>query len=142
MEYLIGSLLTACVFTASYFAFGKAKNDTKKIRLFRSQSTLYDLMGPVSIVSSFFQDPVPMPATQSTDHLQKTTVRILFTEDKAYWISNNCFYEAPIVDGEVDQDSKQPVDTMDLDPVQLEEIVFIVDKLTEGSNNEGNGTGF
>lgn len=141
MEYLIGSVTTLAACFSVYYAIQKANKKVSRVRGFRTQSTLYELMAPVYAISAFFEAPPPLPKSQSTEHRDKNTIRILFTEDKAYWISDNCFYEAPIVDGEVDQDSKQPVDIMALDNVQLEEMYFIVDKLTEGGSDEGNGTG-
>lgn len=142
MEYLIGSVTTLAICLSVYYFAVKAKKEVSTIRLFRTQSTFYELLGPVFAISSFFYDNQSMPETQATRYVEKNTTKVLFTESKAYWISNNCFYQADIIDGEVDQNEATPVDIMALDDVQLKEMSFIVEKLTEGSNNEGNGTGF
>lgn len=141
MEYLIGSMVTLVISLSVYHFTNKARQDVSHVRLFRTQSTFYELLGPVFAISSFFHEGNKMPETQATRYTEKNTTRVVFTENKAYWISNNCFYQADIVDGEVVESEATPVDIMALDDVQLKEMSFIVEKLTEGSNNEGNGTG-
>jgi hypothetical protein len=49
-----------------------------------------------------------------------------------YWIVNNTFYVADIVDGNVEENTTRLVDTMTMDKVQLDKIMFIVEKLREG----------
>ena len=62
-------------------------------------------------------------------------VRIIMVGSRAYWISENQVLEAPVTpEGFVDQTMATPIDTMGMDKVELEEIAFIVEKLTEGKN--------
>jgi len=42
---------------------------------------------------------------------------------------------ADIVDGQVDKSNSQEVDTMSMDKVQLDEMMFIVEKLREGEDD-------
>ncbi len=72
------------------------------------------------------------PKTQSTDYIARTNVRAIVVEDQIYWISDNAFYTANMVDGNVEENSTRLVDTMTMDKVQLEKMIFIVDKLREG----------
>ena len=58
------------------------------------------------------------------------------TDDRAYWIKDNTFYEANLVDGEVDKNTTKVVDTMTMDKVELDKMAFIVQKLTEGTRND------
>jgi hypothetical protein len=67
---------------------------------------------------------------------QKNQQRMIFTEDKAYWIKDNAFYEAKVVDGEIDKENAKVVDTMAMDKVELDKMIFIVEKLTEGIKND------
>jgi hypothetical protein len=59
-------------------------------------------------------------------------VRAIAVEDQIYWIADNAFYTANIVDGDIEENSTRLVDTMAMDKVQLEKMMFIVDKLREG----------
>jgi len=72
------------------------------------------------------------PKTQSTDYVARTSVRAIVIEDQIYWISDNAFYTANMVDGNIEENSTRLVDTMTMDKVQLEKMIFIVDKLREG----------
>ena len=72
------------------------------------------------------------PKTQSTDYISKNSVRAIVVDDNMYWIVNNTFYVADIVDGNVEENTTRLVDTMTMDKVQLDKIMFIVEKLREG----------
>lgn len=73
----------------------------------------------------------PTIKTQSLDHYNKTSVKVIISNDQAYWIRDGQFFVADIIDGIIDQDSTKIVDTMSMDKIQLEHITFIVEKLTE-----------
>lgn len=79
--------------------------------------------------------------TQSTEYDLKNKIRVVFTDNKAYWIKNNTFYQADLVNGEVDDSTTKVVDTMTMDKVELDKMIFIVQKLTEGIQNDGSGSG-
>jgi hypothetical protein len=79
--------------------------------------------------------------TQSKNHSKNNTMRVLFVSDKAYWIKDNGFYTADVIDGMVDEESTTMVDIMTMSGVQLKEMSFIVDKLTEGIDDENRYSG-
>jgi hypothetical protein len=79
----------------------------------------------------------PPIATQSRKILEKSQIRIIFSDNRAYWIKNNMFLQADLVDGEVDDSTTKVVDTMTMDKVELDKMIFIVQKLTEGIANDG-----
>ena len=68
-------------------------------------------------------------------------MRVMFLEDKAYWIKDNAFFTANVFDGIIDEESTSRVDIMGMDDVQLKEMSFIVDKLTEGIDDENRYSG-
>lgn len=81
--------------------------------------------------------PPHQKRTQSFVHLQKSQIKVLFTEKYAYWISNNSVYRANLNEnGLIIQESSQVLDMMGMDKVQLDEMMFIVEKLTEGKNSD------
>lgn len=60
-------------------------------------------------------------------------MRFLLLNGKAYWITDNAVFVADVDDQGIIEESKKVVDTMAMDDVQLKEIEFIVNKLTEGN---------
>lgn len=79
---------------------------------------------------SLFQKP-KLAETQMSKHNKQTEVRVLFLENKAYWIANNSFYSADLEDGTVNQNTAKVVDIMAMDKVELDKMSFIVEMLTE-----------
>jgi hypothetical protein len=78
--------------------------------------------------------------TQSKNHYDKTNVKVIILDNQAYWIKDNIFYKAPIVDQSIDKDSAEQVDTISMDKVQLDKMLFIMDKLREGINDDSRGS--
>lgn len=79
--------------------------------------------------------------TQATDFYDRSAVRVVITEDRAYWIQDNKLVEAEIVDGQMLPETTKVVDTMGIDSVELKKITGIVEKLTERVGNEGRNPG-
>lgn len=90
------------------------------------------MMAPVTINIM----PLKDLKTQATEHYDSRQVRVLMTETNAYWIANNALYTAEIIDGSVVESSTKKVDMMGMSKVELEEMIFIVEKLTEGKSND------
>lgn len=132
LEYLIGSSVTIIVLAFSLFLMRLSNKYKYPIKVSASQSRTHQLMAPVTINVYPEKDLV----TQSTNHYDRNQVRVLMTENHAYWIANNALQVADIVDGIVQEDSAKKVDMMGMDKVELEEMIFIVEKLTEGKSND------
>ena len=79
--------------------------------------------------------------TQAFKHNDKQTIRVVIHDNTAYWMQNNQFLSANVVDGMVDQETAKPVDTMSMSEVELDKISFIVEKLTEGQKNDRGNSG-
>lgn len=59
-------------------------------------------------------------------------INVAIIEDKAYWIYNNTFYEADIVNNIIDKETSRPVDAINMNLYELNKMLFIVDHLNEG----------
>lgn len=59
-------------------------------------------------------------------------ISVAFMEDKAYWVVNNTFYQADIVNGEIDKESSRPVDASNMSYRDMTKMLFILDHLNEG----------
>ena len=67
-------------------------------------------------------------------------LKVLFFEKDAYWIKENALFIAEQEDGIVKEDTARRVDTMGMNRVQLEKVMYIVDILNEGNQNDSGYT--
>lgn len=137
MDYIIGSIVTMATIALLWWV-NKIINDRKTtIRFFYTQSNVYERIKP-----SIPYMPPKVLETQATKYYDSLSVKILFTENQAYWIRDNVFYVADMnEDGFIDYPTTKPVDTMGMDKVELDRMSFIVDKLTEGKQNDRGDSG-
>jgi hypothetical protein len=56
-------------------------------------------------------------------------VTIAIVEEKAYWVLNNIFYEADIVNNEVDRDTSRPIDAFKMSNGDVTKMLYILDNL-------------
>lgn len=134
MEYLIGALSSMVLTTAVFYFIARIRQENPSIRIKASQSRTHRLYPPI------FNIPNTNFNTQSFVHRDSTSTRILFTEGNAYWIKENQLYVGDVENGLIVENSEKPVDIMGMDKVQLDEMMFIVDKLTEGKNIDNRGS--
>jgi hypothetical protein len=140
MEFILGILFA---FATIFFVRKVVLSDSVVANLavqkiVYRQTYIYELTAP------FLQNysaKISMPKTQSFEHEAKNKLRIFIADDKAYWIKNNAFYEANFVDGMVDESTTKVVDTIGMNKVELDKMIFIVQQLTEGMTNDGGNTG-
>ena len=59
-------------------------------------------------------------------------ISVAYLEDKAYWVINNTFYQADIIDGQIDRESSRPIDPFQMSSKDVMKMLFILDNLTEG----------
>ena len=132
MEFLLGTITTTLVlFIFIVFLINK-RNKREPFFLIRySQSHIHRILSPllpqVDQISK-----ISNKNSQSSKHLKNTNVRVLIVEGKAYWTKNNVFYVSSIVDGDIDKDNAQVVDTMGMNKVELDKMLFIIDQLRKG----------
>ena len=79
--------------------------------------------------------------SQSKVHYDKNNIKVIIFDNSAYWIKDNIFYKAPLVNELIDKDAAEQVDTIHMDKVQLDKMLFIMDKLREGINDDSRGSG-
>lgn len=78
--------------------------------------------------------------TQAKKRMDQNTIHVLVNSENAYWVHKNVFYEADVLDGEVDRSTTRPVDVNNLSKEDLSKMLKILDYLNKGKNNEGRGT--
>lgn len=68
--------------------------------------------------------------SQSKNLQKQKTVRVIYAPDnKAYWVSENVFYCAELIDGEFNPEDAKPIDTHSLSNQEIEKLLFILDNL-------------
>lgn len=139
MEYLIGSLATFIILIGLYLVINKVVNDYTHVKIRHSQSRTH------SIIAPFLQNinmPINQRETQSTRHDQKNDIKVVLIDGSAYWIKDNNFYTAYIdMHGTIDTDTTRLVDIMSLSSVELDKMLFIMDKLREGLTDDSGSAG-
>jgi hypothetical protein len=137
VEYFLGSLVTLI----SIVMFNKFTNKITQsgipIPKF-SQSTR------VALFKSYLEEviaPKPQTKNQSTNHLKKNSKKAYFLEKDVYWIEDGFLQTAKIFNNQIDETTKKKVDTHSLSKVELDKMIYIVDKLTEGNKDDSGNSG-
>jgi len=138
MKYFLGSISTLIViFVVTKFFYSSIDLKTNKTIRY-SQTHIYELIKPLVMTKEINK---VVKNSQSKVYNEKTNIRVIIMEDTAYWIKDNIFYMANMIDGFVDKDTTRTVDTMSMDKVQLDKMLFIMDRLREGKRDDSSGTG-
>ena len=67
---------------------------------------------------------------QSKKHRGNAAIKVIQAPDnKAYWVENNTFYSAELVNGQFDPSSGKPVDTNNMSKKEIDKLLFILDNL-------------
>ena len=71
--------------------------------------------------------------SQSRKHDKEKSIRVIYTPDqKAYWVVQNTFYCADLINGQLDPSTGKPVETDGLSKKDIEKLLFILDNLKNG----------
>jgi hypothetical protein len=136
VEYFVGAAITLLVVVVANRYINNKTTNAESSEITYSQSHIYELIRPfLSYVA-----PPSIGVTQSTKFMNKIYLKIMVVKDKAYWIKDNTFYVAEVVDGEVKRENARAVDTMAMSKVELDEMLFIIEKLRE-EDNDSRGSG-
>jgi hypothetical protein len=138
MDYLLGFLVAIGMFLFFRLIAPKmiSKDLGNKIRY--SQTHIHEIIKD-NIPESMFSN-VKKP-TQSSHREKSMNIKVLFIDKEAYWIKENALFIADQEDGIVKEETARRVDTMGMNGVQLEKVMYIVDILNEGNENDRGYTG-
>lgn len=139
MEYIIG-FLSAFVFVyllvQIQYKYDVLKEGLKFVK--SSQSTRHILF---DYPKSLTLKPMKKKDSQSFRHDKNVNIKVIIMDNQAYWIKDNIFYTADIRHGNVDKETTRKVDTMTMNKVQLDKMIFIIDKLREEAFDDRWGAG-
>ena len=135
MNYFLGSLFTLIILYVLNKQINKPTN-SQQINLRISQAHSYELVKN-SYLKEITKEPIK---TQSTNHTMKNLIKVFFVGDSAYWIKNNAVYFAETIDGNFDINNAKKLDMHTLNDVELKKMMFIIEKLTEGDENDSSNS--
>ena len=141
MKYFIGGFVTfISLLIINRLSILILKNINKKnTNIFYRQSHIHKMISNFIIQEK--QNKVS-PLTQSIKRNRENTIKVIIIDDAAYWIKDNTFYTAVVDEyGVVDKETTRIVDTMTMNSVELDKMLFIMDKLREGLDNDSGSTG-
>lgn len=141
MEYFIGSFVTLLVITVAFKLLPYLDIRYKPKTLFVTQSKSFEMISPFMLNWPQGPQHEDQKETQSRKHIASYGVRIVFYNDNAYWLYDNVFYTAKVINGSVDHETAKVVDTMSMSNVELKELAYIVERLTEGKGNDSSNSG-
>lgn len=136
MEYFIVALLTIL----SSFVILKIVKRNEKIFIGRPiyrQSDMHNLMKNFFSRSVFVNNK----SSQMDKRVEQNSVKIVATEDKAYWVVDNVFYVADLINDVPDMSTARPVDTSNMSKSDIDKMLFILDNLDRGNKDERGSTG-
>jgi hypothetical protein len=137
MEYILIVGLTSI---ASWFILRVIRKNARKgfSKTLYSQSDIHDLL------KYFFSLNInnnEKPPSQLTKRKEKDMIKVIVMGNLAYWVSENIFYVAEAVDGEVVPETAEPVDTNSMSRRDLDKMLFILDSLKNGKKNDSSSAG-
>lgn len=83
----------------------------------------------------------PEVVSQSRKHVEKSMIRIIIIDGKAYWVVDNIFYTANTVHGDVIPETAQPVDTANMSKEDIDKMLYILDNLDKGYKDDSGSSG-
>ena len=106
--------------------------------------TLYRQSDIHKLLKYFFSIRLPNnegPSSQLTKRKEKNMTKVIFVDNQAYWVSENTFFVAESINGEIQSQTARPVNTNGLSKIDLNKILFILDSLKNGSKNDSGSSG-
>ena len=97
------------------------------------QSHIHEIISPLVPDIQNYKKVVPR---QSTNQEEKTNIKVVIFDNKAYFVKDGTFYCAEMHGTEIDGANATLVDTMGMDKVQLDKMLFIMDQLRDGKKND------
>lgn len=137
MEYFVGSISTLIIIFCVIRLLPYSHYQKEKSPFRYSQSHIHEIISPLLPDALFNKNII----RQSSKHEERTNIKVIIIDGYAYWVKDNLFYMADMDGDGVDSETTRLVDTIHMDKVQLDKMLFIMDKLRDGKNDDSSGTG-
>lgn len=128
----------ALAFVFTILKFNKRYRRKSFNQLEYSQSSIHNMIKDF-IPKRLFEKPEVI--SQSKKHTEKHMVRIIVLDSNAYWVKDNIFYTAQTKNGNIIDETVKPVDIENMPKKELDKMLFILDNLGRGKNNDSSSSG-
>jgi hypothetical protein len=133
MEYFLGSAITMLAMFITTRLISSRSFKVKDNPFRYSQSHIHTLIIPlIPELKNYKKKPI----TQSSKHEDRTNIKVVILDNKAYFVKGGIFYCADMNGQYIDNSSTSVVDTIGMDKVQLDKMLFIMDQLRDGKKND------
>jgi hypothetical protein len=136
-EYFLGFLVAIVMLVLLRFLIPRIIKNSPTTKIKYSQTHIHNIIKD-NLPDHLFL-PIKKPR-QTINHEKSIHLKILFFEKEAYWIKENALFIAEQEDGIVKEETAKRVDTIGMNRVQLEKVIYIVDILNEGNQNDSGYT--
>jgi hypothetical protein len=133
MEYFLGSVITMLAMFITTRLISSQKTTVNDSPFKYRQSHIHEIISPLVPDIQNYKKVVPR---QSTNQEEKTNIKVVIFDNKAYFVKDGTFYCAEMHGTEIDGANATLVDTMGMDKVQLDKMLFIMDQLRDGKKND------
>ena len=133
MEYFLGSAITLLAMFVTTRLISSPKNIVNNNPFRYSQSHIHEIVSPLVPNLKKYKKVIKR---QSSNQEEKTNIKVVIFDNKAYFIRDAKFYCAEMHGTDIDGANATLVDTMGMDRVQLDKMLFIMDQLRDGKNND------
>jgi hypothetical protein len=133
MEYFLGSAITMIAMFITTRLISSHSFKVKQNPFRYSQSHIHMLIMPLVPELKNYKKRM---VTQSSKHEEKMNIKVVILDNKAYFVKNGTFYCADVAGDQIDSANAKSVDTMGMDRVQLDQMLFIMDQLRDGKKND------
>ena len=137
MQYIIACILTLLM-SLGIIVVMKKKINKKMSRTLYSQKDTHELFKYFFSIDSSNQKKRP---SQLTKHTEKSMIKVMVMGHEAYWVSDNTFYVANAIGGEVEAGSAKPVDIENMSKNDITRMLFILDNLQDRNKNDSGSSG-
>ena len=138
MEYFLGSVITMVAMFVATKLISSEKNVIKENPFRYSQSHIHEIISPLVPNLREYKKII---SRQSRNQEEKTNIKVVIFDNKAYFVRDAKFYCAEMHGTEIDGANATLVDTMGMDKVQLDKMLFIMDQLRDGKKNDSGDSG-
>jgi hypothetical protein len=142
MEFFLGSVSAfICMYLFTRFTSQLSNKTNKNLRApIHTQARLWRITEPTRFIDEMINAvKLSKKKTQAQELYDSLHIKVVISENEAFWIKDNIFYTADILDHHVDHENARAVDTMAMDDVQLKRISEIVEILREEEKNHDSG---
>ena len=138
MEYFLGSAITMLAMFITTRLITSRSLKVKQNPFRYSQSHIHMLVLPLIPEIKNYKKRI---ITQSRRHEEKINIKVVIFDNKAYFVKDGTFYCADMDGKNIDRSTATLVDTMHMDKIQLDKMLFIMDQLRDGKSNDSGSSG-